>query len=133
MQKYLRNNKGFTLVEVIVVAVIVLILAAVAIPLYNGYIQDARVASVENAAGAVASAMGAAVQTGQIGTGGVTWTPTGVTGLTNAAVPLTITAAGGRTNQILIPKDIQMEIGSTTVTATHMRSTSVTAGVQFGM
>jgi len=64
MQKYLKNNKGFTLVEVIVVAVIVLILAAVAIPLYNGYIQDSRLSSLENAVGSVAAGLGAAVQTG---------------------------------------------------------------------
>jgi prepilin-type N-terminal cleavage/methylation domain-containing protein len=64
MQKYLNNNKGFTLVEVIVVAVIVLVLAAVAIPLYNGYINDSRRASMENAAGAIASGFGASIQAG---------------------------------------------------------------------
>jgi len=64
MTKLLKNNKGFTLVEVIVVAVIVLILAAVAIPLYNGYVRDSREAVLENAAGATASAFGAAFSTG---------------------------------------------------------------------
>jgi prepilin-type N-terminal cleavage/methylation domain-containing protein len=64
MQKLLRNNKGFTLVEVIVVAVIVLVLAAVAIPLYNGYINDSRKASAENIAGSIASSAGAATQQG---------------------------------------------------------------------
>jgi prepilin-type N-terminal cleavage/methylation domain-containing protein len=62
MQKYLRNNKGFTLVEVIVVAVIVLILAAVAIPLYNGYIRDSRASTASSVAGTIASAMGACIQ-----------------------------------------------------------------------
>jgi prepilin-type N-terminal cleavage/methylation domain-containing protein len=42
------NNKGFTLVEVIVVAVIVAILALVGIQLYRGYVQDARQGTVEN-------------------------------------------------------------------------------------
>ncbi|MDR2972994.1 MAG: prepilin-type N-terminal cleavage/methylation domain-containing protein [Bacteroidales bacterium] len=59
MFKQIKNNKGFTLVEVIVVAVIVLILAAVAIPLYNGYIRDSRQSTVSNAAVAIANGLGA--------------------------------------------------------------------------
>ncbi len=62
MLKTLKNQKGFTLVEVIVVAVIVLILAAVAIPLYNGYIKDSRQNVANNTAGSVASAFAAAKQ-----------------------------------------------------------------------
>jgi len=63
MQKYLKNNnKGFTLVEVIVVAVIVLVLAAVAIPLYNGYVKSSRESVVENAAGSIATFLGVAAQ-----------------------------------------------------------------------
>jgi|GEM_PF-1932937 len=60
--KATKNNKGFTLVEVIVVAVIVLILAAVAIPLYNGYIRDSRQAALENITGSVASLAGTSAQ-----------------------------------------------------------------------
>ena len=40
-------NKGFTLVEVIVVAIIILVLSAVAIPLYNGYVDGATVGTVD--------------------------------------------------------------------------------------
>jgi prepilin-type N-terminal cleavage/methylation domain-containing protein len=54
-----RNKKGFTLVEVIVVAVIVAVLAAVAIPLYLGYVQRARIQAAENAAGGLASFLAA--------------------------------------------------------------------------
>jgi prepilin-type N-terminal cleavage/methylation domain-containing protein len=64
MQKYLKNNKGFTLVEVIVVAVIVLVLAAVAIPLYNGYIQDSRANVASNSAASIAAMYVAAAQIG---------------------------------------------------------------------
>ena len=49
-----KKNKGFTLVEVIVVAVIVGVLAAVAIPLYLNYVNDSRLQSATNVAGAAA-------------------------------------------------------------------------------
>jgi prepilin-type N-terminal cleavage/methylation domain-containing protein len=55
-----RGNQGrrggFTLVEVVVVAVITLILAAVAIPMYNGYVQQARQDTVDNLAETAAAA-----------------------------------------------------------------------------
>jgi prepilin-type N-terminal cleavage/methylation domain-containing protein len=50
------SKKGFTLVEVIVVAVIVLILAGVAIPMYNGYIRQAKQDTVDNLAETAAAA-----------------------------------------------------------------------------
>lgn len=37
-----RNNKGLTLIELLIVIVIVGILAAIAIPMYTGYLQRAR-------------------------------------------------------------------------------------------
>lgn len=45
-----HSKKGFTLVEVIVVAVIVSILAAVAIPNYQQYLEDSRQDAVDNIA-----------------------------------------------------------------------------------
>jgi prepilin-type N-terminal cleavage/methylation domain-containing protein len=57
-----KNEKGFTLVEVIVVAVIVAVLAAVAIPLYMGYIRDSRIDVGNNIAGTINSAAGASTQ-----------------------------------------------------------------------
>jgi prepilin-type N-terminal cleavage/methylation domain-containing protein len=62
MFKQIKNNKGFTLVEVIVVAVIVLILAAVAIPLYNGYIRSSRASTASSVAGTITNAIGACLQ-----------------------------------------------------------------------
>jgi len=50
---------GFTLVEVIVVAVIVAILAASAIPIYRQYVIDASNHSAQNAGGSIASFCGA--------------------------------------------------------------------------
>ena len=51
-----KGRQGFTLVEVIVVAVIVLILSAVAIPMYNGFIRDARISTAQNLAETAAAA-----------------------------------------------------------------------------
>jgi len=56
MNKNSNSRKGFTLVEVIVVAVIVLILSAVAIPLYNGFIRDARQDAAQSLAETAAAA-----------------------------------------------------------------------------
>ncbi|MDF2556413.1 MAG: hypothetical protein K0R71_241 [Bacillales bacterium] len=42
MKKVLKNKKGFTLVEIIVVLVILAILAGAAIPTMLGFIDDAR-------------------------------------------------------------------------------------------
>ena len=38
----LRNNKGFTLVELMVVVIIVLVLAGIAVPVYIHYIQEGK-------------------------------------------------------------------------------------------
>jgi len=57
-----RKEKGFTLVEVIVVAAIVAVLAAVAIPLYMGYIKDSRINVGNNVGGSISGAAGASTQ-----------------------------------------------------------------------
>lgn len=55
-RKNMRNPKGFTLIEAIITAVIIAILATVAIPLYTGYVAGARQDTVNNLAQTAAAA-----------------------------------------------------------------------------
>lgn len=48
-----KNKKGFTLVEVLVVLVIISILAAIAVPLYTDYVKGARASEAQTAIGAI--------------------------------------------------------------------------------
>jgi len=111
MQKLLKNNKGFTLVEVIVVAVIVLILAAVAIPLYNGYIADSRRNTASNIAGSIASALGALVQAGTAAQLTAAESAFDAAGNATAAVPVTV----GTGNQIIVPKNFFVTVANSSV------------------
>ncbi len=106
-----KNQKGFTLVEVIVVAVIVAVLAAVAIPLYNGYIADSRMDVAENIAGSAASACGATLQ--QFPNNSRAGTYTGPT-----TIPFP--SRSGQTNVINVPNDFQVVISATNAICTYV-------------
>jgi prepilin-type N-terminal cleavage/methylation domain-containing protein len=48
MQKILKSTKGFTLIELMVVIIIIGILAAIAIPVYNNYTLEAKKSEIKS-------------------------------------------------------------------------------------
>jgi len=113
-----KNQKGFTLVEVIVVAVIVAVLAAVAVPLYNGYIKDSRMNVVQNFAGTVATAISATNQQG--GT-------LPADGPYASGALLTFTGQNAVNNTLKIPNEVNIVIADPSVTVIHNADATVTA------
>ena len=84
------KQKGFTLVELVVVIVVLGILAAIAIPRYASYTREARVAALNGLAGAVRSSV-AVVQARYVATGA---TASPVT-LSDGSTVAVSTGAGG--------------------------------------
>lgn len=102
-----KKQRGFTLVELVVVIVVLGILAAIAIPRYATYTRDARLASLNGLAGALRSSVmlvqGRYMANGT-GTSPVTMAD-GVTTVTvstgaNGGIPLS--TAGGIDNAVSI-------------------------------
>jgi Tfp pilus assembly protein PilE len=48
--RFRKNQKGFTMVEGIVIAVIIAVISSIAIPIYRGYIDSSQQSVVDNLA-----------------------------------------------------------------------------------
>ncbi|WP_334019833.1 pilin [Alteromonas sp. S015] len=80
-----KNQKGFTLIELMIVVAIIGILAAIALPAYQNYTQKAKFTEVTNATAAAKTAVEICAQT--------TGTLTGCSGNSNG-IPADVTASG---------------------------------------
>lgn len=114
LNKILKSNKGFTLVEVIVVAVIVAVLALVSIQLYQGYITEARINNAENLAASAATFLQAALNSEatvdpEIGAGVIVGD--GITGW-EATMP-----HSGQTSSFSVPNGYTVTLTASDVTA----------------
>ena len=74
------NEKGFTMIELMVVVVIVGVLAAISIPLYGKYVKNARVTECTGRIGEIITASKAWAMENQDGSGNPTW-PAGAGGI----------------------------------------------------
>ncbi|MFH1762339.1 MAG: prepilin-type N-terminal cleavage/methylation domain-containing protein [bacterium] len=113
--KRLKSKKGFTLVEVIVVAVIVAVLAAVAIPLYLNYVTNARLQVAENGAGSLASFCGACINSGAA-----------VTPIADVAAGTKILCNPTNGTTWIVPDNTKATVTATQATVTHLDGGSKT-------
>jgi type IV pilus assembly protein PilE len=118
-----KNEQGFTLVEVIVVAVIVAVLAAVAIPLYNGYIRDSRTNVCQNNAATIASTF-----TAKIAQNAAYATTAAAASGTSVSVPSE--TAGGPTSNITLPTGYNFSVANGTVTVSGPGNSSASVKYQ---
>ncbi|MDT8363205.1 MAG: prepilin-type N-terminal cleavage/methylation domain-containing protein [Nitrosomonas sp.] len=93
------NQKGFTLIELMIVVAIIGILAAVAIPAYQNYTAKARFTEVVNATSPIKTAVELCVQSGNCLVGGA----------------ITVPATGAR-NTVEVPNDVGQQGIVTSVT-----------------
>ncbi len=95
-----RGRKGFTMIELMVVVVVVGVLAAIAVPIYGKYIKNARVSEATSRAGEIITAAKAYAQEFQSAAGNPTWPPAaggGIVDLTQSdQFTYAITSGAGR-------------------------------------
>jgi prepilin-type N-terminal cleavage/methylation domain-containing protein len=120
----IKNAKGFTLIELMIVVAIIGILAAIALPAYQNYTNKARFTALTNASGAAKTAVEVC---SQVNTGVLTTCDSGAAG-----IPSIITAAVGVAGvsvtdgviSVTAPSDAPTAIASATYTLTPTPNTT---------
>jgi len=100
-----KNRKGFTMIELMVVVVIVGVLAAIAIPIYGKYIKNARLTEATGRMGEIITAAKAWAQEHQNASGNPVW-PSGAGGIVDLSATenftYAITGGGDATTTSLV-------------------------------
>lgn len=102
MKTQMTNNKGFTLIELMIVVAIIGILAAIALPAYQNYTQKAEFTETTNSTAAAKTAVEVCFQTNNndltVCNGGTNGIPNDIPGeLTTAAGVIVATDPDGNT------------------------------------
>ena len=114
-----RNNKGFTLAELLIVVAIIAVLVAIAIPVFNSQLQKSQLATdTANVRSAYAEAVATALADGSMDDSGkITVSITDPSQYSKATVSgniITVTHSknSSMTNTIEIDSDVDLTIGS---------------------
>ena len=126
-----KNNKGFSLVELIVVVAIMAVLVGVLAPAYLKYVEKSRVQKDISAVGEVVNAIKVAAADEDVNT----YLASG--GTSGAAVTATYTIGKGTSAEDfaktdVLTKELKATIGKAEVTSNSVTSVTVTATVTSG-
>ena len=116
----MKTQKGFTLIELIVVIVILGILGAIALPKFTSVAGDARGSVIQGVAGSMAGANALIYTRASIaGTLGTTATPVSVT--VNGTAVLVANGFGSTAAQVALVMDLTPATDFNTATANQIR------------